>query len=195
MRETWVHSLGWEDLLDKSMATHSSPLAWSIPWTGEPGYSPWDDWATNTFTFKSKLKICCCSVAKSCSTLSNPMNCSTPGFPLFYCHPEFAQTHIHWVVMPSSVIPFSCPQSYPASEYFPMSWLFASGGQSIGASASASILPVNIQGWFSLGLTGLISLQSKGLSRVFSKPHFERINSLALRRLCGPTLIWLLEKS
>ena len=96
MRETWVHSLGWEDLLDKSMATHSSPLAWSIPWTGEPGYSPWDDWATNTFTFKSKLKICCCSVAKSCSTLSNPMNCSTPGFPLFYCHPEFAQTHIHW---------------------------------------------------------------------------------------------------
>ena len=69
----------------------------------------------------------------------------------------------------SSVIPFSsCPQSLPASESFQMSQLFASGGQSIAASASASVLPMNIQGWFPLGLTDLISLQSKGLSRVFS---------------------------
>ena len=67
----------------------------------------------------------------------------------------------------SSVIPFSfCLQSFPASVYFPMSQLFVSGGQSI--RASASVLPVNIQDWFSWGLTGLISLQSKGLSRVFS---------------------------
>ena len=64
--------------------------------------------------------------------------------------------------------PFSCPQSFPASGSFPTSWFFASGGQSIGASASASVLPVNIQDWFPLALTGLISLQSKGLSRVFS---------------------------
>ena len=71
--------------------------------------------------------------------------------------------------IPSSVFPFSsCPQSFPASGYFPVSQLFASGGQNIGASASASVLPVNIQGWFPLGLTALISLQSKGLSRVFS---------------------------
>ena len=61
-----------------------------------------------------------------------------------------------------------CPQSFPMSGSFPMSWFFASGGQSIGASASASVLPMNIQSWFPLGLTGLISLQSKGLSRVFS---------------------------
>ena len=67
----------------------------------------------------------------------------------------------------SSVAPFSCPQSFPASESFPMSWLFASGGQSIGASASASILLMNVQDWFPLGLTGFISLQSKELSRVF----------------------------
>ena len=68
----------------------------------------------------------------------------------------------------SSVTPFSsCPQSFLASEFFPMSWLFTSG-QSIGASTSASVLPKDIQGWFPLGLTGLISLQSKGLSRVFS---------------------------
>ena len=67
----------------------------------------------------------------------------------------------------SSVSPFSsCPQSFPASESFPMSWLFTSGGQSIGASAS--VLPMNSQGWFPLGLTGSISLLSKGLSRVFS---------------------------
>ena len=68
-----------------------------------------------------------------------------------------------------SVTPFSsCPQSFPASASFSMSWLFTSGGQSIETSASASVLPVNIQGWFPLGLTGLISLLSKGLPRVFS---------------------------
>ena len=66
----------------------------------------------------------------------------------------------------SSVVPFSCLQSFPASESFPISWLLASGGQSIGTSASASVLPMNIQGLFPLGLTGLICLQSKGLLRV-----------------------------
>ena len=85
-----------------------------------------------------------------------------------WCHPTNS----------SSVIPFSsCPQSFPASGSFQMSQLFPSGGQSIGVSASASVLPMNIQGWFLLGLTGLISLQSKGLSRAFSsttvqKPQF-----------------------
>ena len=69
----------------------------------------------------------------------------------------------------SSVTPFSlCLQCFSASGSFPMSWLFASGGQSIGVSVSASVLPVNIQDWFPLGLTGWISLLSKGLSRVFS---------------------------
>ena len=73
------------------------------------------------------------------------------------------------LVMPSSVFPFSSfPQSFPESGSFPMSWLFASGVQSIRASASASVLPMTLQGWFPLGLTGLISLLSKGLSRVFS---------------------------
>ena len=68
----------------------------------------------------------------------------------------------------SSVVPFfSCPQSFPASGSFPMSQLFTSGGQSIGASASASVLPMNIQDWFPLGWTGWISLQSKGFSTVF----------------------------
>ena len=74
-----------------------------------------------------------------------------------------------YLTISSSVVPFSsCLQSFPASGYFPVSQLFTSGGQRIGASASASVLPMNIQDWFPLGLTGLISLHSKGHSRVFS---------------------------
>ena len=87
----------------------------------------------------------------------------------------------------SSVIPFSsCLQSFPASEYFPMSKYFASGGQSNGVSASASVLPMNIQDWFPeflLGLTGLISLLSKGLSRIFSNPQFKSISPSVLSLL------------
>ena len=75
-----------------------------------------------------------------------------------WCHPAIS----------FSTIPFSRLQSFSASGSFPMSQFVTSGGQSIRASASASVLPMNIQGWFSLGLIGLISLQSKGLSRVFS---------------------------
>ena len=82
-------------------------------------------------------------------------------------------------VMPSShlssIVPFSsCPQSLPASGYFPMSQLFAWGGQSIGVSASASVLPVNTQDWSPLGWTGWISLQSKGLSRVFANTTVQK---------------------
>ena len=118
--------------------------------------------------------VCCYrSVTKSCPTVCNPVDYSTPGFPILHCLPEFAQIHVHWVTeisnTSSSATPFSfCLQPFPASGSFPVSWLFTSGGQSIGTSASASILPMNIQGWFPLGLSGLISLQSKGLSRVFS---------------------------
>ena len=75
----------------------------------------------------------------------------------------------------SSVIPFSsCPQSFPASGSFPMSQLFASGGQSIGVSDSASVLPMNTQDWSPLGWTGWIPLQSKGLSRVFSNTTVQK---------------------
>ena len=89
----------------------------------------------------------------------------------------------------SSLDPFSsCPQSFPASGYFPMSQLFTSGGQSIGVSASTSVLPTNTQDWFPLGWTGWISLQSKGLSRVFFNPTVKSINSLALSFLYNPTL-------
>ena len=93
-----------------------------------------------------------------------------------------------------SVVPFSsCLHSFPASGSFPVSWLFPSGGWSIGASASASVHPMNSQGWFPLRLTGLISLLSKGLSGVFSSTAFQSINSLALSFLYGLPLISIHE--
>ena len=114
------------------------------------------------------------SVAQSCLTLCNPMDYKhtrlpcpspTPGAysnscPLcWWCHPTIS----------SSIVPFSSHlQSFPASGSFPMSWFFTSCGHSIGTSPSASVLPMNIQGWFPLGLTGFISLLFKGLSRIFS---------------------------
>ena len=105
-----------------------------------------------------------------------------------WCHPTIS----------SSVALFSsCPQSFPASRSFPVSWLFALSGQSIGASATVSVLPMNIQGWFPLGLTNLISLLSKRLSRVFSSTTIWKCQFFGAQ----PSLwsnshncIWLLEK-
>ena len=89
----------------------------------------------------------------------------------------------------SSVIPFSsCPQSFPASGSLPMSWLFTSSGQSIGVSASASGFPMNIQGWFPLGLTGWTSLLSKDSQESSPTPQFKSISSLVLSFLHSPTL-------
>ena len=105
---------------------------------------------------------CCCPVANW-----DPMDCSTPGFPILHYFRVSSNSCplSQWCqpTISSSVIPFSSRlQSFPASGSFPMSPFFTSGGQSIGASASALILPMNIQSWFPLGLTSLISLQSKG---------------------------------
>ena len=87
----------------------------------------------------------------------------------------------------SSVTPLSCPQSFPESS-FPMSQLFASSGQSIGASALASVLPMSVQSWFPLGLIGLISLLSKRLSRLFSSTTVWKHQFFGIRLLYGPTL-------
>ena len=113
------------------------------------------------------------SVDQACLTISDHMDYSTSGLSVHHQLPELTQTHAHWVgdaILPSSssAIPFSHLQSFPASGSFQMSQFFASGNQTIGVSASASVLPMNIQGWFPLGWTGWISLLSKGLSRVFS---------------------------
>ena len=112
------------------------------------------------------------SVTQLCPTLCDPMNHSTPGLPVHHQLPEFTQTHVHQV---GDVVPFSsCPQSLPASGSFLMSQLFALGGQSIGVSALASVLPVNTQDSSPLGWTAWISLQSKGLSRVFSNTTVQK---------------------
>ena len=122
----------------------------------------------------------CCSVAQSCPTLCDPMDCSTPGLPVLHHLQESTQNHVHWVsdtIQPSHPLSSpspSAPQSFPAAGSFPMSQLFASGGQSIGASAWASVLPMNIQDWFPLGWTGWISLQSKGLSNVFANTTVQK---------------------
>ena len=114
----------------------------------------------------------------------SPGACSNSCTLSGWCHPTLS----------SSVIPFSsCFQSFPASGSFPMSQLLAVGGQSIGASVSASVLPMNIQGWFPLGWTGLI-LQSKGLSRVFSNTTVQKhqfFGSTALTSILEKPQLWL----
>ena len=107
------------------------------------------------------------SVAQSCPTLCDPMDCSTPGLPVHHQLLELTQTHVHWVgdaIQPSYPLPSSsCLQSFPESGSFQMSEFFA---KVLGVSASTSALPMNTQDWSPLGRTGWISLQSKGLSRV-----------------------------
>ena len=100
------------------------------------------------------------------------MDCSTPGIPVHHQLPELAQTHVHWVgdaIQPSHPLSSPSPPAFNLSQHpgFPVSQLFASGGQIVGASTSAPVFPMNVQDWFPLGLTGWISWQVKGLSRVF----------------------------
>ena len=137
-------------------------------------------WRENASHIKHTWCLClelhiCCSVTQSCLTLCKPKGvpCPSPSAracsnsrPLsWWCHPTIL----------SSVILFSsCFQSYPASGTFPMSQLFPKGGQIIRASASASVHPMNIQDWYPSGWIGLISLQSKGLSRVFSNTTIQK---------------------
>ena len=167
------------------------------------------------------LTLCCCSVMSDSVTL---MDCSTPGSSQFSCSvmsgslwpvksrlqsvrllcpplsPRICSNSCSlsqccYLTISSSAAPFSCcPQSFPTSGSFPLSRLFLSGGQSIGASASASVLPMNIQGWFPSGLTGLISLLSK---RLFSSTTIWKYQFFSAQ----PSLwsnshihTWLLEK-
>ena len=133
----------------------------------------------------------------SCSAMSNtlwPHGLQPPRLPCPSPSPRACSNSCplnQWCypTISSSVIPFSCPQSFPASGSFPVSRLFALHGQSIGASTSASVLPMNIEGWFPLQLTGLISLRSKGLLKSSPAPQFEGINSLAFSLIYCPDLL------
>ena len=131
-------------------------------------------------------------VTQSCSTLCDHIDCSTPGFPVHHQHPEMVQTYAHWVVHPTiSSLSSRSPPAFslsPASGSFPVSQFLASSGQSIGASALASVLPMSIQDWFPLGLTGLISLQSNGLSRVSSNTTVQKHQVLVLSFHFGASL-------
>ena len=144
----------------------------------------------------STFTLQCSSVAQLCPTVCDPMDCSTPGSPDHHQLLELAHTHVHQV---SDGIPPSHPSSsssppafnFPASGSFPMSQFFVSGGQSIGVSALASVLSMNIQDWFPLGWTGWISLQSKGLYKSLlqyhsSKPVILRCSAFFMVQLSHP---------
>ena len=145
---------------------------------------------------KTKIMAAAATAAKSlqsCPTLCDPMNCSTPGLPVHHQLLEFTQTHVHsrWChpAISSSVIPFSfCLQSFPASRSFQTSQFFTSGGENIGISALTSVLPMNIHDLFPLGWTGWISLQSKGLSRVFSNTTVQNHQFFSTQLLYIPIL-------
>ena len=184
MRETRLRSLGQEDPLEKEMGTHSVFLPRKSH--GErslEGYGPRNSKrVAHYLATEQKKQISIQLVQFSCSVISDslqphesqhtrpPCPSPTPGVhpnscpSSQWCHPAIS----------SSVFPFSsCPQTLPAS-VFSMSQLFTSGGQSIGVSALASFLPKNTQGWSPLELTGWISLQSKGLSRIFSNTTVQK---------------------
>ena len=143
------------------------------------------------------------SVVQSYLKLCDPMHCSTSAFPVHHHLSELTQTHAHWVsdaIQPSHPLSSPSPPAFNLSQpqgLFKMSQFFASGGQSIGVSASTSVLPMNIQGWFPLGWTGWISLQFEGHSRVFSNTTVQKHQFFSAQ----PSLwsnshihTWLLEK-
>ena len=112
------------------------------------------------------------------SNYLQPMDSSMPGFSFFYYHPEFPQIHVHWVsdvISPFDPLKPNSPFAFNLSQHQGLcqSQLFTSGGQSIGPSVSTSVFPMNIQGWFPSGWTGLISLQFKRVSRIFCKHNLE----------------------
>ena len=136
----------------------------------------------------------CCSVAKSCLTPCDSVDCSVPGFPVLYYLPELAQTHVHWVgdaLQPSHPLSSPSPPAFNLSRHQGLfkrvSYLHLVANVLEFLSALASVLPVNTQDWFPLGWTGWTSLQSKGLSRVFSNTTVQRHQFFGAH-LYSPTL-------
>ena len=146
-------------------------------------------------TSKFSQAFCCCSFAKLCLTLCNPMNCSTPGFLVLHCVFGVCSNSCPWSwwchpTISSSVAPFSsCPQSFSASGSFPMSRLFTSGGQSFGASAS--VFPVNLQGWFPLDWLVWSPCSPRDSQESPPTPQFKSIDSSVCSLLYGPTLTFV----
>ena len=192
---THTHTTHIDAHMHTQHATHTcTPTPTTLQHTPSHTHSP-------SHTLQSDLLTsCCCSVTKSRPTLW-PHELRHSGLPCPLLSPGVCSNSLSWWCYPtisSSVVPFSsCPQSFPASGSFLMSQLLASCGQSIGASASASVLPMNNQDWLPLGLIGLISMQSKGLSRVFYNTIVQKHQFFgAQSSLCSNSRIhtWLLEK-
>ena len=164
----WLRIYSWETNL-KSQRVYQTQTAasrvYSLPTTAEI-------WLISYY--KVCLEKCSLVLLFSGSVMSDslrPWTATLHAFLSFTISRSLLKFMSTELVMPSSHLIFCCPlllQSFPVAGSFPVSWLFVSGGQSIGVSTLASVLPINIQGWFPLGLTGLISLQSKGISRDFS---------------------------
>ena len=169
--------LRWRKLVNVNL----KEIRWS-------GYISWLD-------FGHKERGCCFQSLSCVWLFVVRMDCSTPGSCILHQLPEFAQAHIHWVgdaIQPSHPLSPSCPRALSLSHH-----LLASGGQSIGALASAPVLPVNIQDWFPLGWTGLISLLSRGLWRVFSSTtiwKYQFFNTQPSLWSSSYISAWLLEK-
>ena len=193
----------WELLMDRE-AWHatahgvSKSKTWLINWTH------WQKQPTVKLIFiKRLIKLQFSSVPQLCPTLCDPMNCSTPGLPIHHQLPEFTQTHVHWAgdtIQPSN--PLSSP-SPPALNLSQDQGLFKwvsclhQVAKSIGVSALTSVLPMNTQHWSPLEWTGWISMQSKGLSRVFSNTTLQKHQffSAQLSSQSNSHIhTWLLEK-
>ena len=172
----------------------------------QEGVSFWYCVFTHAFlvnrSYLSGRRVQFSSVAQLCPTLWDPMNHSTPGLPVHHQLPEFTQIHDHWVsdaIQPSHPpsSPFPPAPIPPSIRVFPMSQLFAWGGQSTGVSAITSLLPKNTQDWSPLEWTGWISLQSKGLSRVFSNTTAQKHQFFSAQlssQFNSHIHTWLLEK-
>ena len=172
------------------MATHSSVLAWRIPGAGEPdgllsmgSHRVGHDWVTSLLWLHFHFSLSCIGEGNGnpleCSCLENPRGGGTWWAAVYGVAQNWTQlkqlsSSSSHPTISSSVISFSWLQSFPAAGSFQMSQLFTSGGQSIGVSASTSVLAMNTQDW-SLGWTGWIFLQSKGLSRVFSNTTVQKL--------------------
>ena len=146
----------------------------------------------NNIILKLRRSVQFSSVAQSCPTLCELMNCSMPDFPVNHQLKDLAQTHDKWVrdaIQPSHPLSSPPPASFlPSIRVFSNKIVLHIRWSKIKVSASASVLPVNIRDYFPLEWTGWISLQSKGLSRVFSNTKLESINSLAFNFFYSPPL-------
>ena len=167
-----AEKLLWNPIYLFSFVIHAFGVIYMIP-------------LTNPMSWKFQFS----SVSQSCPTLCDPMNLSMPGLPVHHQLLEFTQTYVHWVsdaLQPSHPMLSPSPPAFNLSQHqclfkwvsssvsFPMNQLFTSGGQSIGVSASTLVLPMNTQDWSPLGWTAWISLQSKGLSRIFSNTTVQK---------------------